>query len=488
MPTKKLNKKRRNNKTKKNYNKTYDLVIIGAGFSGLYCGYKLKNKFNKILIVEKDNKIGGRFLSYKKTINNKNYIFEQGANRFSKYHHPRMLKLINELKLNKYMIPDVNETNNEFIFSDLFNFENNINMTNIFKTILNLTKNIDNFKLKNIKFKSLCKQYLTNREFDLTINLWEQYIRCHRVNYAGNNNSKFRLHPSFNEPFCNNSFNNKKNINKKTPFVSNFHKLFDLDSLTAIRIINTLLFDKKRNEYYRISKGNIEICNKLKNKFISKNKKIIFNTTFHNFIYKNNIFNIKLNNYSIKSKKIIITLPTINALKIPNLSHIHKYLHFSIPAKLGFIHAIYPKNSDGKFWFHDIPWISTNIFLRHIMPGKNGTITLGYLAGGKDHLSAEKFNKLYNSSKKKAFQEIKNALNSLFPNKNIPTPLFWTYKYWYGGTHGWKRNTKYCDIYKKIIFPYKNKPVYLVNESYSYRGGWTEGALEIADEVLNKII
>ena len=90
MHTKKV-KKISHNKTKKNHSNTYDIVIIGAGFSGLYCAYKLKDKIKKILIVEKDNKIGGRIISYKKKINNKTYIFEQGANRFSRHHHPLML-------------------------------------------------------------------------------------------------------------------------------------------------------------------------------------------------------------------------------------------------------------------------------------------------------------------------------------------------------------------------------------------------------------
>lgn len=487
MHTKKLRKKT-HNKTKKNHSNIYDVVIIGAGFSGLYCGYKLKDKFKKILIVEKDNKIGGRILSYKKKINNKYHIFEQGANRFSRYHHPLMLKLINELKLSKYMIPDVNEVDNEFIFSHLFHFKNNINVTKIFKTLVNLTKNIDNSKLKKIKFKSLCKQYLTKYEFDLTYNLWKQYMRWHRVNYAGNNNSKFRLHPSYNKPFCENLFDKEKNVDKNTPYVSNFHELFNLDSLTALRVINTLLFNKKINSYYRISNGNIEICNRLKQKFVGKNRKIIFNTTFHNYNYTNNIFHIKLNNSTIKSKNLILTLPTLNALKVPALSHIRKYLNYSIPAKLGFVHAVYPKNSDGKYWFHDFKWISTNLFLRHIMPGRNGTITLGYLSGSEAKLSAENFNKLFHSSKKEAFKKIQSALEALFPDKHIPKPLFWTYKYWYGGTHGWKKQTKYCDIYKKIIFPNKKQPVYLANESYSYRGGWSEGALEIANEVLSKIM
>ena len=128
-------------------------------------------------------------------------------------------------------------------------------------------------------------------------------MRWHRVNYAGNNNSKFRLHPSYNKNlFVKTYLIKKKMLIKNTPYVSNFHRTFNLDSLTALRIINTLLFNKKINTYYRISNGNIEICNRLKQKFVGKNRKIIFNTTFHNYNYTNNIFHIKLNNSTIKSK------------------------------------------------------------------------------------------------------------------------------------------------------------------------------------------
>ena len=48
-------------------NKVYDIIIIGGGISGLYTAYKLKEMNNniKILILEKDIKIGGRLGNYK---------------------------------------------------------------------------------------------------------------------------------------------------------------------------------------------------------------------------------------------------------------------------------------------------------------------------------------------------------------------------------------------------------------------------------------
>ena len=44
----------------------YDYCIIGAGISGIYCAYllKIKNPSSSIIILEKDNRIGGRVYPY----------------------------------------------------------------------------------------------------------------------------------------------------------------------------------------------------------------------------------------------------------------------------------------------------------------------------------------------------------------------------------------------------------------------------------------
>lgn len=59
----------------------YDMVIIGAGISGLYLGYKLLLQYpkKKIIIIEKNNYIGGKI----QTKHFKDYVYEAGAGRIS---------------------------------------------------------------------------------------------------------------------------------------------------------------------------------------------------------------------------------------------------------------------------------------------------------------------------------------------------------------------------------------------------------------------
>jgi protoporphyrinogen oxidase len=54
---------------------TYDVIIIGAGLGGLVCAYYLTKNGKKVLIIEKEDFLGGRASS----INNKGFIMDQGA-------------------------------------------------------------------------------------------------------------------------------------------------------------------------------------------------------------------------------------------------------------------------------------------------------------------------------------------------------------------------------------------------------------------------
>merc|ERR1712178_615897 len=76
----------------------YDIIIIGAGISGLYIAYKLQSKY-KILILEKNSYIGGRIYTKKFKHNNINYQYEAGGARFAET-HTNIKDLINELQLN----------------------------------------------------------------------------------------------------------------------------------------------------------------------------------------------------------------------------------------------------------------------------------------------------------------------------------------------------------------------------------------------------
>ena len=57
--------------------KTNKLIIIGAGIGGLYAGYKLQNKFDEVLIIDKGNEVGGlaRSVPYKDSYIEKFYHY-----------------------------------------------------------------------------------------------------------------------------------------------------------------------------------------------------------------------------------------------------------------------------------------------------------------------------------------------------------------------------------------------------------------------------
>ena len=75
----------------------YDIIIIGGGIAGLYTLYKLSKKYPdyKILLIEKEKKLGGRVSTYK----DQYMTLEEGAGRFSD-NHVLFIDLLNELGLN----------------------------------------------------------------------------------------------------------------------------------------------------------------------------------------------------------------------------------------------------------------------------------------------------------------------------------------------------------------------------------------------------
>ena len=92
--------------------KNYDIVIVGGGIAGIYSMYNLKKKYPKlkVLLLEKDERFGGRVYSFNEKVDNIDYIMDLGAGRIG-YHHKLMVSLIKELKLEKFMF-NISNTEN----------------------------------------------------------------------------------------------------------------------------------------------------------------------------------------------------------------------------------------------------------------------------------------------------------------------------------------------------------------------------------------
>ena len=85
------------------------IIIIGAGISGLTIAHKLMNTNNRVIIVEKNDEIGGLVTTYRTKKNG--YPIEHSPRVFLENYHNKNLKGINNYskyvnninKLTKYM-------------------------------------------------------------------------------------------------------------------------------------------------------------------------------------------------------------------------------------------------------------------------------------------------------------------------------------------------------------------------------------------------
>lgn len=76
---------------------TYDVVIIGAGMSGLVCGCYLAKAGMKVLIVEKHYKPGGYCTSFKR----KSFTFDAAAHSMGGYKHGILGKVLRDLEIER---------------------------------------------------------------------------------------------------------------------------------------------------------------------------------------------------------------------------------------------------------------------------------------------------------------------------------------------------------------------------------------------------
>jgi len=95
-----------------------DYLIVGGGISGLYTAYKLQGEYPKakILVLEAQNRCGGRLESDRKYVSGKEVVVENGGMRFTREHHS-LSALIDTLGLDDLVIPfDMGGANNLYHF------------------------------------------------------------------------------------------------------------------------------------------------------------------------------------------------------------------------------------------------------------------------------------------------------------------------------------------------------------------------------------
>tara|TARA_B100000795_G_C22776198_1_gene430138 strand:+ start:316 stop:1851 length:1536 start_codon:yes stop_codon:yes gene_type:complete len=412
---------------------SYDYIVVGGGISGLNTALKLCNGKNKVLVLERNNRLGGRLETY----NNKKIKYEIGGARFHKG-HKKLFELIKMFNLEDkiFHIP------NDITFIPIKSkFKKKYNTNKIIDKILENSSSLTKKELLSTNITKLCSKLLTNLECKYFIESFEYISEIQDLNaYEAINTFKNDLHHTLKFYLFKNGFIELINLMEK----------FLKDNNCDIKLNHTLRNIKKTNETYQLEVKNI------------------------------------LDNKSFKTKNLILALDKVPLLSLPYLKSIKPILENVKSIPLLRIYAIYPHNpKTKKVWFHDLGKITTDLEIKYIIPYNPsiGLIMISYT----DQILAEYWNKIANQGLDKLELELTKQLNKLFPNKKIPKTSYLKAHYWPQGFHSWKKNKESDIESKKILQPFPKEKLYICGESYSQRQGWVEGALETSEEVIKLI-
>ena len=72
------------------------------------------------------------------------------------------------------------------------------------------------------------------------------------------------------------------------------------------------------------------------------------------------------------------------------------------------------------------------------------------------------------------------------PQPNVSVGQAWYKKPYYAAWHYWSPGDKHTTIQEQMMKPVNNQDVYIIGEAFATRHGWMQGALDTAEEMIEK--
>lgn len=412
----------------------FDYIILGGGICGLYTAYNIlqrePNAF--ILILEKDNVLGGRI----QTVKNMYMQVESGAARFHS-NHKLLLQLLNELDLDKKIGNiDMNITDNLHYQGIYIGSPYKQPMFNV----INASKKETAEKLQNLSFYDYAKGIISELELN----------------------------------FIQSSF-------------GYYSELFVMNAKDAIYLIEKQLISK--HTFHYLEGGLSQVIDKLSNRILEyKNTKILRNRKITQ-IETNNAksFFITCDGFSQKYRAnvCISTLPKQIIERIPFCQPLSHLFNKIVCQPLCRIYSKYPV-IDGKAWFNDIPRFNVNNNLRMTIPidKKNGVTMISYT----DNKFALFWKRIFNKNGIKGIDDETHRLIKKSLKIDIPKPIKTSVYFWECGVGYWAVGANSAKISKQITKPFSDLDFFICGESFSHKNQqWMEGSLDTSRSVLKEI-
>lgn len=251
-----------------------------------------------------------------------------------------------------------------------------------------------------------------------------------------------------------------------------------LNAHAALKTYKKDLFSA--NDYFVLKRGFSSLVQHLQETLEQQDNVTIKMDTLVTDIGKNFIHLHKQKYYG---GHILCCVPYETLSRFPKFKDIQE-IHAVTPVPLLRIYAKYPKDKSGKVWFHNLHRTITDSYIRHIIPidYDNGLLMISYTDGK----FADMWYNLSTLGNKVLVEHLHKEIKAVL-GKEPPKPEFVTHHYWPAGVHMWKPGQNVKDVYRRLLKPWPDEKVYVVNEAYSLHQCWVEGSLDACYDVLDMI-
>lgn len=403
-----------------------DTIIIGGGITGLYCARELLSSgVHNICILEAKGRLGGRIKTVKTKLKHAHseLLYDVGAIRL-KTTHRISLQLVHQLGLQNDLKP-YNYVKKYFVNSKLEHSNREV------PQVLQLLKKSTVATRESNTVKALL--YLWGKEA-------LHYPCLAKFGYSRNMDNQSA------EAFWQQS----KNYTETARYV---HLDHGLSSVVE-----------------RLARG------------IGR-RKIHLNTTVHNWKWNDyhNFFTVYTSTGTLRCKRLIVTIPQVNLLRVPYMQSYNFQLHSVDSSSSVRFLAKYPCDASGKYWYGDTQEIVTDLPIRNIkiLRPKTGFVQISYCHG----MNADMIN--YFQHSKKAYKYVEQQLKQIFPEADIPKPTFCKVHYWTDARTLWKPNVHISDVIEQMRQPDTRVPMFLTGDSFCMSQGWIEGSLSHCQQTLS---
>jgi protoporphyrinogen oxidase len=233
------------------------------------------------------------------------------------------------------------------------------------------------------------------------------------------------------------------------------------NAYTSIRIFEEDFSEE--TDYYFCKEGLSELIRRMEERLIANGVVIHKNTTVINIT--NELKVVCSSGSIIQASMIVCAVPKETLVGIPFFKKHKRLLESVVGVNLHRIYGRYKRS-----WFVDRT--TTDLPLRQFIP-IDRTKAIAMISYSDTH-DADYWLSYKNNGELET--ELKKQLKVIFPKTFIPKMEWLRSYYWKNAVHVWKAGTDPVKIEKKIKKLYPD--VKIVGESFSFRQGWIEGALE----------